>query len=98
METVWERRRLKRETLEPEEMHTVREGEQCPDLVRSPGRACQTRLSLCPLSHSGSHAHWSGHTGLDHGFTAVYRVHLPETCFCPSACSSRCLGTRQSTE
>lgn len=26
METVWERRRLKRETLEPEDMHTVRGG------------------------------------------------------------------------
>lgn len=26
METVWERRRLKRETFEPEDMHTVRGG------------------------------------------------------------------------
>lgn len=27
MDTVWERRRLKRETFEPEDMHTVRGGE-----------------------------------------------------------------------
>lgn len=70
METVWERRRLKRETLEPEEMHTV-SGGAIRTLAGLGPWTYQTHMNLCPLCQSGSYTLWPKHAGYSY-FIAVY--------------------------
>lgn len=84
METVWERRRLKRETLEPEDMHTERGGGVSAPAWLGPLDMPDTS-SLCPLCPFGSSAHQPRHSGHSH-FTAIYPVPALAR-FCTWACS-----------
>lgn len=82
MDTIWERRRLKRETFEPDDMHTAREGG-----IRALARDTGSRTILRPLCYAPVWFVWTA--GCSY-LPAAYLVLL--SCFCALPATARCLS------